>query len=65
MVVAPPVSGWLIGHHLGAGYIGLLVLGCAVVALVAARRLEPQLSARANGLPEIEQTFDGSVTLAS
>ena len=65
MVVAPPVSGWLIGHHFGAEYIALLVACCAVVAVFAVRRLEPQLSRHANGLAEIEQTFEDGVTLAS
>jgi MFS family permease len=51
MVVAPPVSGWLIGHQLAAEYIALLVLGCAAVAALAVLRLEPQVSARANGVP--------------
>ena len=29
MVLAPPVAGWLIGHHLEVAYVGLLVLGSA------------------------------------
>lgn len=64
MVVAPPVSGWLIGHHLGPAYIALLLVGCAAVAALAVR-LEPQLSRRANGLPDIEHAFEDGVTLAS
>ncbi|HEY6933385.1 MAG TPA: MFS transporter [Marmoricola sp.] len=51
MVIAPPVSGWLIGHHLAPLYITVLLLGCAAVAALAVFRLEPQLSAQANGVP--------------
>jgi MFS family permease len=43
-IIGPVTAGWLIGHSLGAAYIGLLVLGCAAVLLVAAdleRRLPP------------------------
>jgi MFS family permease len=49
MVVAPPVAGWLIGHDLQLVYIAGLVVGCAAVALLAVGRLEPQLTADANG----------------
>ncbi|WP_310962325.1 MFS transporter [Nocardioides terrisoli] len=49
-VVAPPISGWLIGHQLGAAYIVLLLVGCAACAALALFRLEPQLGARANGV---------------
>jgi MFS family permease len=54
MAIAPPVSGWLIGHHLGAAYIVLLVGGCALVSVLALGRLEPQLTARANGITEAD-----------
>lgn len=50
MVIAPPITGWLIAHHLAWAYIALLLVGCAVVAQVALIRLEPQLGATANGL---------------
>jgi len=50
MVVAPPVAGWLIAHHLAGGYVGVLLGGCAVVAWLALVRLEPKLDARSNGL---------------
>jgi MFS family permease len=43
-IIGPVTAGWLIGHSLGPAYIGLLVLGCAAVVLVAAdleRRLPP------------------------
>jgi MFS family permease len=65
MVIAPPVSGWLIGHHLGVEYIVLLLVGCAAVAALAVLRLEPRLSARANGMSTIERMFDDGVTLLS
>ena len=51
MALAPLVSGWLIGHHLGTAYVVLLLIGCAGVAAIALR-LEPQISAQANGVPE-------------
>ena len=54
MVLAPPVSGWLIGHGFGSEYVAVLVVGCAAVAAVAVLRLEPQISARANGVPEAD-----------
>lgn len=50
MVIAPPVSGWLIGHHLAALYVGILVVGCLVVAAMSLVGLEPRLDARANGV---------------
>jgi MFS family permease len=53
MVVAPPVSGFLIGHHLGAAYIVLLLAGCGLVVFMSRVRLEPQLTRAANGLPEV------------
>jgi MFS family permease len=53
-VIAPPFSGFLVGHALGNLYIGLLVAGCALVALVAVGRLEPQLTATVNGVREEE-----------
>jgi MFS family permease len=49
MVVAPPVSGLLIGHGLEQVYVGGLVVGCAAVAVLSVLRLEPQLDAVANG----------------
>ncbi|HET8560623.1 MAG TPA: MFS transporter [Marmoricola sp.] len=51
MVLAPPASGWLIGHDLGPEYVGLLVVGCAAVAAIAVLHVEPKVSARANGVP--------------
>ncbi len=51
-VIAPPMSGILIGHALGNVYIGLLVVGCLVCGLVAIARLEPQLDPRVNGVAD-------------
>lgn len=50
MVVAPPVAGWLIGHRLETVYVVGLVVGCLGVAALSVLRLEPQLSAVANGV---------------
>ncbi len=50
MVLAPPVSGWLIGHHLEGPYVGLLVIGCVLVAVLAVTLLEPRLTPTANGV---------------
>jgi len=49
-IIAPPVAGFLVGHHLGAAYIGVLVVGCLLTGVLAVLRLEPQLSAAANGV---------------
>lgn len=49
-IIAPPFSGFLIGHHLGEVYIGVLVLGCLLAAALAVLRLEPQLTPEANGV---------------
>lgn len=51
-VIAPPISGLLIGHALGDVYIGLLVVGCLVCGFLAVARLEGQLPARVNGVRE-------------
>ena len=50
MVLAPPVSGWLIGHDLQGPYVALLVIGCVLVAVVAVVRLEPRITPAANGI---------------
>ena len=50
MVLAPPVSGWLIGHHLQGAYVVLLVVGCLLVAVVAVVQLEPRITPAANGI---------------
>jgi MFS family permease len=51
-VIAPPISGILIGHALGDVYIGLLVVGSLLCGLLAIARLEPRLDPRVNGLVE-------------
>jgi MFS family permease len=61
-VIAPPISGLLIGHALGNVYIGLLVVGCLVVGLVAIARLEPQLDPTVNGVRDDETAADGELT---
>jgi MFS family permease len=61
-VIAPPIAGLLIGHALGDVYIGLLVVGCLVVGLVAIARLEPQLDPSVNGVRDDETASDGEVT---
>jgi len=61
-VIAPPISGLLIGHALGNVYIGLLVVGCLACGLVAIARLEPQLDARVNGVRDDETASDGELT---
>ncbi len=49
-IIAPPVSGALIGHHLGNVYVGSLVVGSLVVGALAIVRLEPQLPPEVNGV---------------
>jgi len=61
-VIAPPISGLLIGHALGDVYIGLLVMGCLVCGLVAIAWLEPRLDPSVNGVREDETAADGEVT---
>jgi MFS family permease len=61
-VIAPPISGVLIGHALGNVYIGLLVVGCLVCGLVAIARLEPQLEPRVNGVRDDQTHADGQLT---
>lgn len=48
-VLAPLVAGFLLRHHLGGVFIGVLLAGCAALALVALR-LERQISPEVNGL---------------
>lgn len=54
-IVAPPISGWLIGRHLGSVYIGSLVVGSIVVGVMAVGRLEAQLPDQANGLLPVDR----------
>jgi MFS family permease len=55
-IIAPPISGALVGHHLDTAYIGMLVVGSVLVGAYAIVRLEPQLPPEVNGvrLPEPE-----------
>jgi MFS family permease len=48
-VVAPPVAGFFIDRDLSSSYIGTLLAG-SVLVVILSLRLEPQLSAQANGL---------------
>jgi MFS family permease len=48
-VLAPPIAGFFIDRDLSSAYIGTLLGGCAVVAVLSLR-LEPQLTPLANGL---------------
>src|SRR4051812_39392630 len=61
-VIAPPISGILIGHALGDAYIGLLIAGCLVCSLVAIAWLEPRLDPGVNGVREDETAADGEIT---
>ena len=49
-IIAPPISGALVGHHLGGAYVGMLVVGSLLVGAYAVFRLEPQLPAAVNGV---------------
>jgi MFS family permease len=49
-VIAPAVSGLLIGQALGEVYIALLVVGSLVCGAIAIGRLEAQLDPRVNGV---------------
>jgi MFS family permease len=49
-IIAPPVAGFLVGHHLGDVFIGVLVVGCLLTGALAVLRLEPQLTPEANGV---------------
>lgn len=60
-IIAPPIAGFLIGHHLDSVYIGTLVLGCVLLAVLAVVRLEPQLPAHVNGVREAELVADPDV----
>src|SRR4051795_7688781 len=62
-VIAPPISGVLIGHALGDVYIGLLVVGSLLCGLVAITWLEPRLDPRVNGVREDETAADGELGL--
>jgi MFS family permease len=51
-VIAPPISGILIGHALGDVYIGLLIVGSLLCGLVAIAWLEPRLEPSVNGVAD-------------
>lgn len=57
-IIAPPVAGFLIGHHLENVYIGSLVVGCIALAALSVLRLEPQLPPGVNGVREPELLSD-------
>jgi MFS family permease len=62
-VIAPAISGVLIGHALGNVYIGLLVVGCLLCGLIAVAHLEPRLDPRVNGVRDDETPADGERAL--
>jgi MFS family permease len=49
-IIAPPISGALIGRHLGTAWIASLVIGSLLVGVYAVTRLEPKLPAGVNGV---------------
>lgn len=49
-VIAPPTAGFLLDHDLAAVYIGMLVLGCLALTVLAVVRLEPRLAPETNGV---------------
>ena len=51
-VIAPPISGMLIGHALGDVYIGLLIVGSLLCGLIAIAWLEPRLDPSVNGVAD-------------
>jgi len=60
-IIAPPIAGFLIGHHLDSVYIGTLVVGCLLLGVLAVVRLEPQLPPGVNGVREPELVTDPDV----
>ena len=64
-VIAPPISGVLIGHALGEVYIGLLIVGCLLCGLVAIARLEPQPRPAGQRRPLTRRLWPSSMTLTS
>ena len=63
-IIAPPIAGFLIGHHLGSVYIGTLVVGCGLLAVLSVLRLEPQLPPGVNGIGEVELVADPAAVLS-
>lgn len=64
-IIAPPVAGLMVDHDLGALYIGSLVAGCLLTAVIAVRRLEPQLTPEVNGVRERRTDDPGEISSAS
>jgi MFS family permease len=48
-IIGPLSAGLLLNHHLGAVFIGMLIAGCALMA-VSSVRLERRISPEANGI---------------
>ncbi|HYO18815.1 MAG TPA: MFS transporter, partial [Dermatophilaceae bacterium] len=48
-VAGPVVAGGMLGARFNAGFIGMLILGCAAMALIAFA-VEHRIPARANGI---------------
>jgi MFS family permease len=49
-IIAPPIAGALVGHHLGSVYVGMLVAGSLVCGALAVLHVEPQLPPGVNGV---------------
>jgi len=49
-IIAPPIAGALVGHHLGSVYVGMLVAGSLVCGALAVLHVEPRLPAGVNGV---------------
>lgn len=65
-IVGPIVAGFLLQHQLRSQFIGLLLLGCGVLA-ISALAIERRITPMANGLVEAgaETKADGGVRLSS
>lgn len=55
-IIAPPISGALIGHGLGTAWIASLVAGSVAVGAYAVLRVEPQLPGPVNGVAPVESS---------
>jgi MFS family permease len=53
-VIAPAVSGVLIGRALGEVYVGMLVVGSVLCGAIAITRVEAQLDPRVNGVHSLD-----------
>lgn len=51
-IAAPPSAGFLIGHGLPGAWIGMLLVGCALLAVIAVRSVEPAITPSVNGVHE-------------